>query len=72
MQFLKIEFEGIPTDDTIVVSFKVKRSLVEKLDKLVDKGVFPSRSEAIRYAILTLISRIQKEHAMIRHSIAKR
>jgi len=61
VQFLRIEFEGLTTDDLVVVSFKIKRSVIEKLDKLVDKGVFPSRSEAIRYAILILISKLQKE-----------
>lgn len=56
MVSLRVDFYDIDIDDYIVVSFKAKRRLVEKLDSLVDRGLFPSRSEAIRVAITTLLT----------------
>jgi len=41
---------------TVLITCKVPKELVEAIDKLVDEGVFNSRSEAIRYAIGVLLS----------------
>ena len=40
-----------------LVTFKVPEAYVEFIDKLVNEGIFTSRSEAIRYAILNCIVR---------------
>jgi len=48
-------------NDTIVVTFKVRRELLERLDELVKNGYFSSRSEAIRTAIIMLINTYNKE-----------
>lgn len=48
-------------DDVVVVTFKVRRELLEKLDDLVKKGYFSSRSEAIRKAIIELLNHYEKE-----------
>jgi Arc/MetJ-type ribon-helix-helix transcriptional regulator len=41
-----------------VVTFKIPRSELKKLDKLVEKGLFKSRSEAIRFAIRKLLGEV--------------
>ncbi len=41
----------------ITVSFKVPRELLKELDDLIEKGVFSTRSEAIRHALSMLIRR---------------
>ncbi len=41
---------------TVLITCKVPRELVEAIDKMVEEGIFTSRSEAIRYAIGTLLS----------------
>ena len=38
-----------------VITFKINRDLLEHLDKLVKRGYYSSRSEAIREAIKQLI-----------------
>ena len=40
-----------------LVTLKVPEAYVEFIDRLVNEGVFTSRSEAIRYAILNCIIR---------------
>jgi len=42
---------------TEVVSFHVPRELLVEVDRLVSAGVFVSRSEAIRVALLYLLGR---------------
>ena len=48
-------------NETVVVTVKVKQFLVEELDKLVEKGYFESRSDAIRYAIIQLLKNIKSQ-----------
>jgi len=43
----------------ILISVHVPKQMLEELDELVKKGVFPSRSEAIRIAIRDLLLREQ-------------
>jgi len=47
-------------NDTVVVTFKVRRELLDRLDELVKNGYFSSRSEAIRTAIIMLINSYSK------------
>ena len=54
---MRINVHGIETNEFVVVSFKARRKLIDKLDKLVESGVFPSRSEAIREAIVMLLKK---------------
>jgi len=54
---LRIDIYGIETNEFIVISFKARKRLIDKLDRLVENGVFPSRSEAIREAINMLITK---------------
>jgi Arc/MetJ-type ribon-helix-helix transcriptional regulator len=42
---------------TVVVTFKVPVELVEKLDELVRIGIFKNRSEALRHALVMLLSK---------------
>ncbi|OYT61054.1 MAG: CopG family transcriptional regulator [Desulfurococcales archaeon ex4484_217_1] len=48
-------------DDTVVVTFKLRREILEELDELVRKGYFSSRSEAIRKAIIELLNHYSEE-----------
>ena len=41
----------------ILVSFHIPKQMLEKLDDLVKKVLFPSRSEAIRLAIFELLQK---------------
>ena len=41
----------------ILISVHVPKQMLDELDELVQKGVFPSRSEAIRVAIRDLLLR---------------
>jgi len=41
--------------NTVLISVHLPRQMVEELNELVKKGVFPSRSEAIRVAIRDLL-----------------
>ena len=49
----------ISKQKTVVISLHIPESLLRELDELVAEGVFPSRSEAIRYAIRMLLWREQ-------------
>ncbi len=42
-------------DKMVMVSVHIPRKWLEELDELVAKGLFPSRSEAIRVAIRDLL-----------------
>jgi len=51
---------------TIIVTFKAPIELVHKLDELIEKGVFSSRSEALRRALALLIAEYSEvEHAPV-------
>ncbi len=39
----------------VLVTFKIPEMMLENIDLLVKKGVFRSRSEALRYAISLLL-----------------
>ncbi len=41
---------------SVLITCKVPIELVDIIDKMVEEGVFSSRSEAIRYAIGSMIS----------------
>jgi len=43
----------------VLISVHIPKQMLEELDELVKKGVFPSRSEAIRIAIRDLLLREQ-------------
>jgi Arc/MetJ-type ribon-helix-helix transcriptional regulator len=40
-----------------LVSVHIQKQALEEIDELVKQGVFPSRSEAIRYAIRKLLAK---------------
>lgn len=40
---------------TVTVTFKVPSEVIEKLDALIASGVFSSRSEALRRALILLL-----------------
>jgi len=40
-----------------LVSMHIQKQALEEIDELVRQGVFPSRSEAIRYAIRKLLAK---------------
>jgi len=44
----------------VVVSVKVPKEMIKEIDKLVDEGVFSSRSELIRRALAILITKYNK------------
>ena len=41
----------------VLITFHIPLKMLKALDKLVEEGIFPSRSEAIRAAIRDLIVR---------------
>ncbi len=41
----------------VLISFHLPKSYVEVLDELVRRGVYPSRSEAIRVALRELVNK---------------
>ena len=41
----------------VLITFHIPEPLLKALDKLVEEGRFPSRSEAIRYAIRELLAK---------------
>jgi Arc/MetJ-type ribon-helix-helix transcriptional regulator len=45
------------TNTMELVSFHIQKQALEEIDELVKQGVFPSRSEAIRYAIRKLLAK---------------
>ena len=55
---------------TVIVSFKAPVELVEKLDDLVQSGVFRNRSEALRYALVLLVTRYAAERRGGRGALA--
>ena len=44
-------------EDMVLISVHLPMQMVEELNELVRKGVFPSRSEAIRAAVRDLLLR---------------
>jgi Arc/MetJ-type ribon-helix-helix transcriptional regulator len=46
---------------TVIVSFKAPAELVERLDDLVRMGLFRNRSEALRHALVLLVSKYRGE-----------
>lgn len=40
----------------VTTTIRIPLSLVNELDKLIEKGIFRSRSEAIRHAVLQLLA----------------
>ncbi|MCC6049984.1 MAG: ribbon-helix-helix domain-containing protein [Thermofilum sp.] len=46
---------------TVVVSFKVPKSLLQAVEELVEMGFFNSRSEVIRTAIFNLLREVERE-----------
>ena len=52
----------------VLITFHIPEPMLRALDKLVEEGRFPSRSEAIRYAIRELLARElqlrQREHEL--------
>ena len=42
---------------TVIITFKAPAELVERLDELVSAGLFRNRSEALRHALVMLISK---------------
>jgi Arc/MetJ-type ribon-helix-helix transcriptional regulator len=45
------------TNTMELVSVHIQKQALEEIDELVKQGVFPSRSEAIRYAIRKLLAK---------------
>jgi len=43
-----------------LVSVWIPRPIIEKMDRLVECGVFPSKSELIRYALMRYISELEE------------
>jgi len=51
----------------VLISVHVPKQMLEELDELVKKGIFPSRSEAIRIAIRDLIAKeVEKRSDRVR------
>jgi Ribbon-helix-helix protein, copG family. len=46
-------------EKAVVTTVTLPRSLVRKIDKLVTKGIFPSRADAVRYAVERLLKRYE-------------
>jgi len=59
-----LEIKLTKPNETVVVTVKVKQFLVDELDKLVEKGYFESRSDAIRYAIIQLLKNIKNQRGI--------
>jgi len=45
------------TNTMELISVHIQKQTLEEIDELVKQGVFPSRSEAIRYAIRKLLAK---------------
>lgn len=41
------------------IQVRLTEKLIEKVDKLVEKGIYPNRSEAIRDAVRRVVSRFK-------------
>jgi Arc/MetJ-type ribon-helix-helix transcriptional regulator len=48
---------GRGTNTMELVSAHIQKQALEEIDELVRQGMFPSRSEAIRYAIRKLLAK---------------
>ncbi len=48
----------------VVVSVKMPKELLKEIDRLVEKGIFTSRSEAIRRGIALLIRNYNSVEAL--------
>jgi len=47
---------GYVMKETIIVTFKAPRQLIEEVDKLVNMGLYNSRSEVFRHALALFLS----------------
>ena len=47
----------IVNERMVLVSLHMPKGLLDELDELVRKGIFPSRSEAIRIAVRELVEK---------------
>lgn len=52
--------KAVKKENMVIISFHLPRSYVIGIDTLVAQGQFPSRSEAIRYAITKLIMQVRQ------------
>ena len=52
--------KAVRKENMVIISFHLPRSYVIGIDTLVAQGYFPSRSEAIRYAITKLIMQVRQ------------
>lgn len=50
----------MPRDNIIIISLKMPVAVVRDLDKLVEKKIFSSRSEAVRQAVRELLTKYQR------------
>jgi Arc/MetJ-type ribon-helix-helix transcriptional regulator len=48
----------ITKERSIIISMHMPKKMIEELDALVEKGIMPSRSEAIRYAVVFLLNNL--------------
>jgi len=44
----------------VVIHVRLPKGLVEKIDQLVEKGLFMSRSEVVRFAIMVVVGEYGK------------
>lgn len=51
----------MPENCTQRVTIRFTPSVVDELDRLVDHGVYPNRSEAVRHAVLEIVDRERLE-----------
>ena len=64
-----VSMENEPNTRKRVLSVKVHREVVELIDYFVEKGLYSSRSEFIREAIVTLLRRITNQHEKLSRKI---
>ena len=53
-------------DEMVLISVHVPKQLLEEIDKLVEKGMFPSRSELVRYAIYQFVQQYRSQRQFFR------
>lgn len=46
-------------EKAVITTVTLPRSLVRKIDKLVTKGAFPTRADAMRYAVERLLKKYE-------------
>jgi len=46
---------------TYLVTVHIPRKVLESIDQMIEEGVFPSRSEAIRFALLYMICTFSRD-----------